>query len=121
MVDIHENRCGTVSNYNFVTYWLSTDGWESDNILRVKISPHINNGENVMANIDFLGYDDLMKASYTGSAKSTVEILGQTYENTIKIFGVSLGDAEFAIFSYEYGIIQIKFENQTFSLVNDEI
>lgn len=57
---------------------------------------------------------------YNEFPKSTIVVLGKTYENTIELDNSFSDSLEFVIFSLEYGIIQFKFENVTFSLINDE-
>lgn len=121
LTETAEDRCGIITRVYFMDYFLYSDSCHGENLLRVSVFPEVNNNNNVTIDVSILDYSDLISTSYTESPKSTVEILGHTYENTIQIFSTtSWADLEFIIFSYEYGIIQIKYESQTFNLMNNE-
>jgi hypothetical protein len=60
-------------------------------------------------------------ANYDQSKKISIEVLGHTYKNAIRIPGYEWSPIQSIVFSYEYGVIQMQYEDQTFSLINDEI
>lgn len=64
---------------------------------------------------------DTFRARYEDSPKHSVEVQGHTYSKVIKITGKGYTSLQTILFSYEYGVIQMQFENKTYSLLNNEI
>ena len=58
--------------------------------------------------------------SFDEITKFSIDIEGYTYNNVIEIPGSESPEMPSILFTYEYGVIQIEYENQTFSLVNEE-
>lgn len=54
------------------------------------------------------------------SRKFSIDVLGYTYHDVIEISSSGSSEIPSFLFSYEYGVIQIQFENKTFSLANNE-
>ena len=50
----------------------------------------------------------------------SINVIDHTYHNVVEISGSESSEIPSILFSYEYGVIQINYENQTFSFVNDE-
>ena len=59
-------------------------------------------------------------ANFGKTQKITIDVLGHTYKDAIRIPGTEWGDIISLVFSYEYGIIQMQYADQTLSLINDE-
>jgi hypothetical protein len=62
----------------------------------------------------------LFKTRYEDNPKFSIEILDHTYYNVIEISGSDYSPILSILFSYGYGVIQMQYENQTFSLLNNE-
>jgi hypothetical protein len=66
------------------------------------------------------GNEGFFKTNFGDSQKISIDVLGHTYKNAIRIPGKEWDEILSLVFSYEYGIIQMQYEDQTFSLVYDE-
>lgn len=58
--------------------------------------------------------------SFDESTKFSTDVFGFSYHNVIEIPGSESYEIPSILFSYEFGVIQIKYEDRTFSLVNND-
>jgi len=118
-VERTEDRCKQGIHYFMKIYDLYEDSCNSDHYFRLFVKSR---GDSDFVYDEFYKNDsDDLWANYNDSPKTTVEILGHTYENTIFIQSVFNDSLNGIRVSYEFGIIQRVFEHTTFNLVNDEI
>lgn len=108
----------TVFSY-FLTYILSLDSCGSSKSLAVFINAP--NPGDLVVYINHPDHDQgVFIASFKESSKFSIDILDNTYHNVIEMPGSEWSEIPSILFSYEYGVIQIQYENQTFSLINNE-
>lgn len=114
------DRCDQKAYYYTKDYYLLKDSCDSETTIRIHISTMGYNDIDYHGSYpDQLGRDAL-HANYEFSLKTSFEVLGHTYLNTIYMES-RLDDSIVGIrFNYEFGVIQRVYEHLTFNLVNDE-
>ncbi len=102
-----------------LSYLLFLDSCSSSSLILVSVN---NLGpEHIHVSINEFGsYDGGFGAEYDESKKFSIDVLDHTYSSVIELHDSESSEIPYILFSYEYGVIQIQFENQTFNLINDE-
>jgi hypothetical protein len=122
-IDIEQNYYNQFCEYaeftHVLSYLLFLDSCSSLSYMLVLVN---NLGpERIQVSINEFGsYDGELIVEYDESKKFSIDVLGHTYSSVIRLPDPKSSEIPFILFSYEYGIIQIQFENQTFNLINDE-
>ena len=124
LVDVDHllGRCDQYRIYHSKFYELSMDTCGNSNRIRMFLDPG-NKEEIYVIILETDSTQNGCSANYKESTKFSTEVLGKTYDNVIRIpsFGWDWNTVESILFSYEYGVIQIEYEDHTLSLVNNEI
>lgn len=102
-------------------YRLYKDSCDSPNMTHFAINGLRHNYIQASVNIGNECNDGTYEADFEDCKKFTEEVLGFTYNNVIEIPDSKMSELPSILFSYEYGVIQIKYEDRTFSLINNEI
>jgi hypothetical protein len=104
---------------HILSYKLSLDSCSSSSFILVSVNTV--KPEYIQVSVRGFGsYDVGFGAVYDESKKFSIDVLDHTYSSVIEIPDSESSEIPFILFSYEYGIIQIQYENQTFNLINDE-
>jgi len=116
----HANQfCEYAVYRHTLDYRLSLDSCGSSNFIKVAIN-NLRPGY-IHASVYKNGsYNGVFGADFEDCTKISIDVLGYTYHNVIEIPGSEMSHIPSILFSYEYGVIQIQEENQTFSLINNE-
>lgn len=120
-IDIEQNYYNQFCEYaeftHVLSYVLYLDSCSSSSLILVSLNTF--GPEYIRVSIRGFGsYVGGFGAEYDESTKFSVDVLDHTYSSVIELHDSESSEIPFILFSYEYGIIQIQFENQTFNLIN---
>ena len=120
-IDPSPDRCGQETHYFAKYYEYYKDSCNNEEHFQFNFKTH---GTNDFSYHEFYKTEyraDAFRIDYDNLPISTIEILGQTFENTVFMNNPNVDSLIAIRVSYEYGVIQRVFEHATFNLVNDEI